>query len=367
MLARVLSAAGYRCGMYTSPHLVTLRERVRVDGRPIPERSVTAFVNRHRSEMARRKLSFFEVMTAMAFEHFSRRQVDIAVIEVGLGGRLDATNVLTPELTMTTDISYDHVEILGPTLKHIAREKAGIIKPGVPHLMAPLPSEAASVVRDTVRQRKASLVAVTPKQLSVDLVANRVGWSPNGVRPQTYRSSLLGKHQLRNAGLAIAALETLRSRGWKIPMASIREGLASIDWPGRFQIIDRPEGPIVLDVGHNPGGSAAFAETWRRRFGLTPTGLLILGLVKRKDHQRIITSLAPCFREVILAPAATRRSLSPEELQGYGEWEETPVSTAGSLRTAWRRASRRRISGEPIAVVGSHYLVGEWLSHHRRW
>jgi dihydrofolate synthase/folylpolyglutamate synthase len=365
MLAAILQAAGYKTGLFTSPHLVSLRERVRVDGRLMPRRSVAAYVDRHRRELARRKLSFFEVIAAMAFEYFARTRVDWAVIETGLGGRLDATNVLQPDLTITTDVGFDHMEFLGTTLRRIAGEKAGIIKPGVPHLIGLLAPDAERVFRDRCRRLGTSLIPLRPRDFRIHPDRNRFDFTANGHPVKGLAPALLGEHQLRNAALVAKAVEQLRAAGLRIPRGAVRDGLRNTAWPGRFQIIESRRRPtLILDVCHNRGGTEAFVETFRRRFPDRRAHVLT-GLVKRKEHQRIFDSLGRIARGYHLVPLKTKRSIDLRQLMAGIDFGSIPVRRHGSLDAAYGRLLKTSSRDDIIAIVGSHYLVGEFLERAR--
>lgn len=361
MLASILTAAGHRTGLFTSPHLVSLRERVRIDGDDIPRRSVSAFVDRHRRELTRRKLSFFEVVTAMALEHFARQKVDIAVVEVGLGGRLDATNVLRPVLTVTTDVSFDHVEFLGSTLGQIAWEKAGIVKPGVPHLLGFLPREAEQMQTRVCAERGAPLHRLRPGDFRYDATSNRFDFAANGFRITGLRPALVGCHQITNAALAVRAASLARDAGFRITKKAVREGLANVLWPGRFQILRRPNLPtVVLDVGHNEKGMRTFLDTFGAMFP-GRKARVIIGFVKRKQHQQMIDSLAEIAVDFQLAALPTHRSIDVREMKSTLDFHGLPVQCRGGLDSAWRKTLDQTGPDDIIAIVGSHYLVGEFL------
>ncbi|MEA3297700.1 MAG: folylpolyglutamate synthase/dihydrofolate synthase family protein, partial [candidate division Zixibacteria bacterium] len=287
MLASILQAAGYKTGLFTSPHLVTLRERVRVNGRMISKPSLTAFVDRYRKELSRRKLSFFEVVTALALYYFERTRVDIAVIETGLGGRLDATNVLFPRLTITTDIGFDHVEILGFTLGKIAGEKAGIIKRSVPHLIGLIAPEAEAVITERCRKLRAPLHRLEQKNFVARPETGKLDFKWNGYRLHNLSPSLIGPHQIRNSALVVKAASILNETGLRIPREAVRKGLSHTQWPGRFQVIEQRGQPtLVLDVCHNVSGVRALVDSFKIRFP-GRRACIITGFVKRKSHQLI--------------------------------------------------------------------------------
>ncbi len=366
MLASILRAAGYKTGLFTSPHLVSLRERVRVNGRMIPRRSVTAFVDRHRSELTKRKLSFFEVITAMALAFFQRSAVGLAVIETGLGGRLDASNVLRPLLTITTDISLDHTEILGHSLEEIAHEKAGIIKKSAPHLIGLLPDEAERVIRKRCQAVGTPLRRLCRNDFATDTLRNRLDFTWNGYRLNGLSPSLLGGHQLQNAALAVRAVSILNESGLCASGRAIREGLSATDWPGRFQIIRRQRQPtVVLDVCHNESGVRALVDSFKTSFP-ERRAYVIVGFVKRKPHQAMVDVLSEIAATFTLVPLRTKRSLDLKQAAAALDFHNIPTARCGSLATAYRRLSRGCTGDDIIVVAGSHFLVGEFLENHGR-
>jgi len=361
MIAAVLQRAGYKTGLFTSPHLVSLRERVRVNGRMIPKPSVTAFIDRYRRELSRRKLSFFEVITALALCYFRRAGVDIAVIETGLGGRLDATNVLAPLLTITTDISRDHVEILGYSLRKIAFEKAGIIKPSVPHLIGRLPREAEEVIRRRCREVGARMYKLARTDLATDPQRHRLNFTFNGWRLNGVQPSLAGAHQLNNAALALKSLALLNAQGLEITRTAVVAGLREVDWPGRFHLIKRRGQPtIILDVCHNAAGVAAFVDTFQRRFG-DRRAHIVTGFVRRKPHREMFDLLSGIAESFHLVPLRTHRSVDTVTMSRQIGFGDIPVFCSRSLASALRRLLKSARRDDIIVVAGSHYLVGEYL------
>jgi dihydrofolate synthase/folylpolyglutamate synthase len=361
MLDSILRSHGYKTGLFTSPHLVNFRERVRVNGRMIPKPSLVRFVDQHRKELTRRKLSFFETVTAMALQYFARTAVDVAVIETGLGGRLDATNVLSPLLTMTTDISRDHVEILGSTLPKIAVEKAGIIKPGVPHLVAALPRPAERVIARRCDQLSAPLHRLTAPDYLAHNRDMTLDFNCNGYTVSGLKCSLFGEHQLKNAALVLKALTILKERGLKVSTGDLKNGLGRVKWPGRFQIVlckGRPT--LVLDVCHNEGGVRAFVDAFKARFPNRRAAVLT-GLVKRKEHQRIFDILRPIAASYSVVPLQTHRSTDLSELMRAVDFRGVATKRWGSMPAAYRSLSKTGTPEDVIAVIGSHFLVGEFL------
>ena len=361
MLAAVLKAQGYKTGLFTSPHLMSLRERVRVGDRMISKRSLTSFVDRYRPELIRRRLSFFEVVTAMAFDYFQRVKVEIAVIETGLGGRLDATNTLEPVLTLTTDISRDHVEILGRSLPKIAMEKAGIVKSGIPHLIGLLPDSAERVIREMCRKRHAPFNKLQENDFCLHPEDMSFTYADDGFAGERLSTSLQGVHQLRNAALVTKAATILRRLGFDVTTRAIRTGLTRTNWLGRFQIIRRRGHPtVVLDVAHNTAGVRAFVESFLMIYP-GRKARVITGFVKRKEHQMMLDSLSKIAEEYVVVPLRSHRTVDVENLMAEINWRQIPCRRAGSLSTAFHRVRKSCRSDDIIVVIGSHFLVGEFL------
>ncbi|MFZ1683409.1 MAG: cyanophycin synthetase [Candidatus Zixiibacteriota bacterium] len=316
--------------------------------------------------VGKKKLSFFEVVTALAFEYFRDQKVDYAVIEVGLGGRLDATNLLTPLVTVCTDISFDHVEILGKTLTRIAKEKAGIIKPGVPHVIGLLPPDAERVMKRTCRERKAPLYAVTPRTAVADKVNLSLKFPYTASKRINLTPSLKGLHQLKNTTVALKTMSVLRAQGIPISAKSIVTGIENTNWPGRFQMIRLPKGPtVVLDVCHNAAGARAFADTFKRVFPGRKASV-ILGVVKKKEHQEMVDAFKAFTSEFTLIPLKTHRSMPPRELLATVKFEPIPVMIKGNVDSAYHRLLRRAGPDDILVVAGSHYLVGEFLQKYTK-
>ena len=364
MTASVLQAAGYRTGLYTSPHLHTFRERIRVDGQPIGRAEVVALAERLRPLVEGVEgITTFEVMTAMAFLYFVERGVDFAVLEVGLGGRLDATNVVAPLVSVITSLSYDHTHILGHTLAQIAREKAGIIKRRVPVVSAPQPPEAMAVIEQVCREREAELVVVGRDWTWEAGEANLKGqWFKvaGGGGQEASRSfwiPLLGRHQLINATLAVAAVEMLRQRGVHIPEASLREGLRRVRWPGRLEVLGRRPF-LIVDCAHNADSAQKLAAALRELFAYRDL-ILVFGASADKDIRGMMRALLPLAREVILTRAHHPRAADPGELREEARslgWEAAiSEDVAGALSQALELADEDDL----VCVTGSTFVVAE--------
>ena len=364
MTASVLQAAGYRTGLYTSPHLHTFRERIRVDGQPIERAEVVALAERLRPLVEGVEgITTFEVMTAMAFLYFVERGVDFAVLEVGLGGRLDATNVVSPLVSVITSLSYDHTHILGHTLAQIAREKAGIIKRRVPVVSAPQPPEAMAVIEQVCREREAELLVVGRDWTWEAGEANLKGqWFKvaGGGGQEASRSfwiPLLGRHQLINATIVVAAVEMLRQRGVHIPEASLREGLRRVRWPGRLEILGRKPF-LVVDCAHNADSAQKLATALRELFAYRDL-ILVFGASADKDIRGMMRALLPLAREVILTRAHHPRAADPgalrEEARSLG-WE---VAISEDVASALSQALELAYEDDLVCVTGSTFVVAE--------
>lgn len=285
------------------------------------------------------------------------------MVETGLGGRLDATNVLNPTVTIITEISMDHAEILGPTLADIAGEKAGIIKPGIPTVIGPLPPAARQVIRQVCRRQKAPLVPLKKDDFSIRRSDLSLSFSANGTSFTRLTPALAGVHQLGNCALVLKAVGELRRGGFSISKSGIRQGLEATRWPGRFQVVpgDKASPTMILDVCHNTGGAAAFVDTFKRTFP-SRKAQMIIGFVKRKPHQEMVDLLSQVTGRFWLVPLASRRGVDVIELERNLDWKGVPVRRLARLNTAHRQLTKQLGPDGIGAVVGSHYLVGEFLS-----
>ena len=355
MLAGVLQAAGRRVGLYTSPHLRHYRERIRVDGRPIPESDFVDGVEALGTQIARLDATVFEAGTALALDHFCRQRVDVAVLEVGLGGRLDATTVGNPRVVAIGPIDYDHQHELGDTLTLIAGEKAAIIRSGVafsarqdPEAEAVLERRAAEVAVPLVREGRE--LHVTPRGFTLD--AQRVDLAGPGWRMTDVACGLLGVYQPGNALLAAAAARELGA-----DEAAIREGLRGTRWPGRFQIFRRD--PLtILDGAHNPASARALAASLRAYFPGRPV-TFVIGILADKDAGGILAALRPLASRIVLTASTNPRAAAPTALRAL--LPGARVETAGSPKEALARARPDAPDGL-VCVAGSLSLIGDVLT-----
>ena len=356
MIEGIYRAVGLRVGLYTSPHLVALNERIQINRQPIAEPEVVRLVEAAQRDLAawgdglaESHPTFFEVVTVMALRYFAERACDLVVWETGLGGRLDATNIITPLASVITNIQYDHRPWLGDTLAQIATEKAGIIKPGVPVLTAADAPEAFEVIARVARAQSAPLTRITAGDLNAPPLAGQV-------------LPLRGQHQRLNAALALATVQVLQEH-FPVPLEVIPAALAGLVWDGRFQVCRRPNGRIlVLDGAHNPAAMAVLVETLRAEFpGSLPTW--VLGILRDKEWTVICRTLAPWAGRILLVPVASGRSTDPEQLRVPCR-ETNPTAeiiVCRSLAEGLEHAETDSL----VVVAGSLYLVGEALEQLR--
>jgi dihydrofolate synthase/folylpolyglutamate synthase len=392
-LASILRASGLRTGLYTSPHLIRINERIRINGDPIGDDDF-ALLHDLVERTAERLVeegelpwhpSFFEMLTAMAFEHFARKKVNIAVLEVGMGGRLDATNVIEPLVSVITDIALDHQKFLGNTVAEIAREKAGIIRAGGAVVILPQQPAANDVIGNTILElgaRGISAVAYVPpvspaaqleitkaKHLTAEVAGSAeksegVSFSRYPLRVMEKQilveSPLVGRHQLRNVALAIAAAIELKSQGFGITSETIERGIREARWPGRFQVVpatsDFPE--LVLDVAHNPAGAWALRSTLSACYEdrqLT----LIFGAMRDKAIAEMAEILFPLAERVIATQADNPRSATPAEIREAAVRTGADILEVEEIGAALNRA--RSLAGRDgvVVITGSIYVIGE--------
>ncbi len=358
MVAAILQAAGRRVGLYTSPHLCDFRERIRVNGRPIAESDVVDGVEAIGTLVARHDATMFEAATTLALDHFAHERVEVAVLEVGLGGRLDATSVGEPAVEILARIDYDHQAYLGGTLAEIAAEKAAIIRSGVA-ISARQDPEALAVVLARAERARVPL-ELEGRELHVDVrgidvdQGQRLDLSGPGWRLEDVRCRLLGVFQPENALLAVAA-----ARHLALDEASIRRGLAAAHWPGRFQIIGR-DPLVIVDGAHNPGGARALARSLEQYFPGRPI-TFVVGVSSDKDVAGILEALAPVASRMVLTAYSSPRAAPPHSLRRLVPGSVRSVEVAASPREALAVAMSRP-DAPIICVAGSLFLVGEVLA-----
>jgi dihydrofolate synthase/folylpolyglutamate synthase len=351
MVETALRAAGHRAARYTSPHLVRIEERFVVDGREVTTAALRdaltdvqqAVASLLRTGRLTALPTFFECATAAAFVLFRETHVDIAVLEVGLGGRLDATNVVHPLVTAITSIDFDHQAQLGDSLASIAREKAGIVKPDVPLVCGPVPPEARAVIEEVCAERRAPLV-----QVSQTLLADR------GMA--TLELGLPGRHQRDNAAVAVGVLDELVRQGVGVPDDAIRAGLTNATWPGRLERLSFRGRDVLLDAAHNPAGTRALAAYLEETGGNGIT--LLFGAMRDKDARGMLGPLAPHCARVVCTTAPTPRAASAGELAACAREvmpASVPIDAIDDPRAALAHAAA---SGHAIVAAGSIFLIG---------
>jgi dihydrofolate synthase/folylpolyglutamate synthase len=381
LLASSLRAAGYRTGLYTSPHLLRFTERIQVDGIEIPKGAVVELIEALRPEVAKvAGLTTYEIITALGFMYFARRKVDCAVVEVGLGGRLDATNVLIPVVSVITSLSYDHMHLLGNTLSEIAGEKAGIIKPGVPVVLSPQQREAELVVEKVAHERGSPLIRVGHDWLFAPVSRGLSGqtlsvWSAaeqplmdayvqsagdDEWTPPRFEIPLLGHHQVINAATAYAALQVVNERGMLIDAEAIRTGFRDVRWPGRFQILSQSP-TVVVDSAHNRDSALKLRIALDDYFpGRLVT--LVFGASADKDIPGMLDELAPRISRLIVTQAVHPRAADPDETAELGRGHGLRVEVVVPVAAALERALASRRPDEVIVAAGSLFVAGEVLA-----
>jgi dihydrofolate synthase/folylpolyglutamate synthase len=361
MAAAMLQAAGYRVGLYTSPHLVEFRERVRVNGTMIPEAAVAALTERvARLAGQGPQPTFFEFTTALAFQYFAEARVEVAVVEVGLGGRFDATNLIMPLASAITTVALDHQEYLGSSLDAIASEKAGIVKQDVPVVTGRLRLPAAEVVARTAMERHAPLYRLGREfEAQGDTLA---GFTYRGIRGQQegLTCPLAGAHQLDNAACALALMELVSERGLCVSEQAVRTGLRHMSWEGRLEVVER-DPLLLLDGAHNPEAGAALAAYLASHRVARPGSrvILVLGMMRDKDLAGFCGLLAPLADELVLTQAQLTRAASVHELASVLGERAAGAHLAPHPAEALALARRLAVTDDLICVTGSLMLVGD--------
>jgi len=379
-LASIVQAAGYRTGLYTSPHLLRANERMQINGEPVSDAEFAVIYDR--VETAAKQLveagelpwhpSFFEMLTAMAFEYFASVAVELAVLEVGMGGRLDATNIVDPCISIITDIDFDHQKFLGNTLPEIAREKAGILRPNGTVVLLPQHPQVNDTLGHAIMDLDARAVSAVkhmpPLVPGADdfMAANAIPRNrfPLLVMDQEILvdSPLPGRHQLRNLALAITAAEELNQCGFRITPQNVEQGIRDTRWPARFQVLasndDFPE--AVLDVAHNPAGAWALRSALSTYYADRPL-IFVFGAMRDKAIAEIAGILFPLADHVIATHADNPRAATPQDIATAAEHAQISVTQENTIRAALERA--RRLAGNKgvVVITGSIYIVGEAL------
>ncbi|NNK87199.1 MAG: bifunctional folylpolyglutamate synthase/dihydrofolate synthase [Flavobacteriaceae bacterium] len=348
MLASVLQEAGYKVGLYTSPHMLDFRERIRINGKPVSKQFVIQFIRTNKEFFEKNALSFFEMTVGMAFDYFFKKKVDIAVIEVGLGGRLDSTNIIIPEISVITNIGMDHMQFLGSTLEEIAREKAGIIKDGIPVVIGETQKELVRIFSTKSRNRHAPIV-----------FADQDGVS------DSYDTDLLGHYQQKNLRTAVCTIKELIKSGWKVSDKHLRNGLKKVvhntGLRGRWEVLaQNPK--IICDTAHNREGlSSVLNQLAKERFRKLH---IILGFVADKDLKRVV-DLFPAHACYYFCSPQIPRAMPVEKLQEFFDENSISGEACESVKHALEKAQKNAKTKDLIFIGGSTFVVAEALPNFR--
>lgn len=364
MLAAILQAAGYKTGLYTSPHLKDFRERIRINGKEIPEGAVVSFVEKHKPAFEKIELSFFEWTVGLCFDYFANENVDIAVIETGLGGRLDSTNVITPEVSVITNISFDHMNLLGETLEKIAGEKAGVIKPGIPVVIGEDNDATSKVFKQRASQLKSEIFFPSGKS-KVQVISEEAGRMvlavemDNDGRFKNLELDLTGKYQVKNVIGVLQTVSVLQKKGWGISTDHIYSGLMEVrestGLMGRWQRISSQ--PLTIcDVGHNEAGMKEVVQ----QISKTPHHHLhfVLGMVNDKDVSSVL-ALLPAEATYYFCKAGIPRAMDADELMDRAMVFGLSGVSHGSVKDALLAAQASAGEGDLVFVGGSTFVVAE--------
>jgi len=367
MLTRILSENGFRTGLYTSPHLVRIEERIRIGERLITPGEFRRGLSRLKETVdgllasghLKTPPTFFEVLTALAISHFARKKVDVAVLEVGMGGRFDATNAVTPLVSVITTIAKDHQEYLGPTLSRIAYEKAGIIKPGVPVVCGVGRGTAFRVIRARARELGSPFIEALGQGTALEPTAGPGGYRFRYASPAarySFRPSLPGLHQGRNAAVAIRTAEVLAAIWRPLDGKSFARAVRNTCWEGRLEVVAKCP-PVILDGAHNAEGAAALGVYIRDI--LRKPVILVFDAMKDKEVRKMADQLFPLAGKIILTQIPMRRALSPEDVRSLSRESWDRIVIEPDVARALELARREGRPGTPVVVAGSLFLVGE--------
>ncbi len=355
MISGVLQESGYRVGLYTSPHLVSFTERITINGKEITQEETVELVDFIRARVSAadpsRTFTFFDFTTALAFEYFRRNRLDIAVIEVGLGGRLDSTNVIHPLVSVITNVDMDHMDYLGESITDIAREKSGIIKDGVP-IVTGADGVPLEIIREAAAGR--SPLFALNQAFSYRKTGDQV-MSYEGLKASyaDLRINLPGDHQLSNCALALCTLECAAQDGFSTPERAIRKALSTATWPGRLEMV-RTRPTILLDAAHNPHGAKALADYLTTHYA-DKRKILIFGVMKDKNFASMMSELVPLGDKILLTRPQIARAADPRDLVPFAKHGDVTETVRDALIKAREMASEDDL----IVVTGSFYTIGE--------
>jgi len=367
MMACILQREGYRVGLYTSPHLMRFTERIKVDGSEIEKGEVAELIRIMRERIEAASIStpftFFDFTTAMALLHFKQRMVDVAVLEVGLGGRLDSTNVVDPLLSIVTNIAKDHEEQLGGTILKIAREKAGIIKKGRPFLTAATQPHVIRLFSKICREKDSPFFRVG-KDFRATLTGNG-DFHYQGLHRKLWsvRLNLKGLHQMVNATTALGAMEVLEDLGYPVSTDAMLKGLGEVEWPGRLELISSTP-RVVLDGAHNPAGALVLKDALPKEFQYDRL-ILLVGMMRDKDIVSVLRLLVPLADHIILTKSSSGRAAPPSLLKKASGRNGRKTETIEDLKEAIGRGLSLTGPGDLLCITGSLYTVGEARAYFR--
>lgn len=364
-LAAILQSAGYKTGLYTSPHLIDFRERIRINGTPVSKEYVTDFVEKHRAFFEPLHPSFFELTTAMAFHYFAQEQVDVAIIEVGLGGRMDCTNIIRPDLCVITNISFDHVQFLGNTLAKIAGEKAGIIKENIPVVIGETTPETKPVFIGRAKEVNAPIYFAEEEQLLQTSGINKEGKRIYQTADYTdLEGELGGLCQLKNTNTLLTAIRLLKQTGYQFTEDNVRKGFSQVcritGLMGRWQKLES-DPTLVCDTGHNVGGITYIVEQLRHQ--KYEQLHIVMGMVNDKDISGVLAIL-PKDAIYYFTKANVKRALSEKELQSMALQSGLHGNTYNNVETAVTAAKEKAGKNDFIFVGGSSFIVADLLKFH---
>ncbi|UCH90209.1 MAG: bifunctional folylpolyglutamate synthase/dihydrofolate synthase [Thermoplasmata archaeon] len=376
MLSSVLAEAGYKVGLYSSPHLRSFRERIAVNSERIPRERVVSLTKQLQQTALEIESeteahpTYFEITTAMALKYFQEVEVDIAVMEVGMGGRFDATNIITPLVSVITDISLDHTEYLGEKLEKISFEKAGIIKDRIPVITSNQKPEAMEVIENISKENSSELFALD-QDFNFELIeANENGVKLNavyndrfgtGIRFENLSIPFIGRFQAQNCAVALAVVAMLTNSGWDIPKDSIYSGLQKVSWPARVQVMQRSP-TVILDCSHNPSGISYLVETIEDLFEYNKI-IFVIGVVKEKARGEIVKLISALNPEVIAVKPASHRALEPEVLQAEFREAGVECSVKSDVLQGVEDALKQAGPTDLVCITGSFYTAGAAMEH----
>lgn len=363
LLAAILQEAGYKVGLYTSPHLVDFRERIRVNGEKISQQYVVDFVDKHREYFEPIEPSFFELTMMMSFLYFADMHVDVAIIEVGLGGRLDSTNIITPDLSVITNISFDHMQFLGNTLEKIATEKAGIIKKNIPVIIGEAEGEVKNVFTDTAERVGAPILFAEDEHIIQSSLKTASGWLFDTKYYLHLKGELSGYAQIKNAATVLCAVKELQKIGYTIPSKAVYNGFAYVTkltgLMGRWQILQELHPKIVCDTGHNVAGIKYIADQLANE--KYDTLHIVLGMVNDKDIASVL-ELLPRKAIYYFTKASVPRAMNERELQMLAQKKGLMGYSYPTVAEAVRAAKDWAASNDFVFIGGSNFVVADALN-----